>query len=81
MRSFWRGESDQTGLLGHSASGSIFDYDRDTEDDDEPLFRLDDHVFKDGEYVSVIEQDAFKELSRSSASTKRDRAVFAGGMG
>ncbi|MEC7301216.1 MAG: hypothetical protein VXV97_01420 [Pseudomonadota bacterium] len=57
MRSFWRGESDETGLLSHSASGSLFDYDRDTEDDDEPLFRFDDHVFKDGEYVSVIEQD------------------------
>ena len=57
VRRFWRGEDDETGLLSHSASGWLFDYDPDAEDDDEPLFRLDDHVFKDGEYVSVTEHD------------------------
>ena len=57
VRRFWCDEDDETGLLSHSASGWLFDYDPDAEDDDEPLFRLDDHVFKDGEYVSVTEHD------------------------
>ena len=81
MRSFWRGESDETGLLSHSANGSLFDYDRDTEDDDEPLFRLDDNFSKTANMCRSSNKTAVKELSRSSASTKRDRAVFASGMG
>jgi len=57
VRRFWRGEDDETGLLSHTSHGWIFDYDPDAEDDDEPLFRLDDHLFKDGEYISVTEHD------------------------
>ena len=44
-------------MLVHTKQGWMFDYDPDDEDDDEPLFRLDDHLFKQGEYVSVTEHD------------------------
>lgn len=57
VRRFWRREDDENGMLVHTEHGWIFDYDPDKEDDDEPLFRLDDHLFKQGEYVSVTEHD------------------------
>ncbi|MDA0787312.1 MAG: hypothetical protein O3B37_13575 [Proteobacteria bacterium] len=57
VRRFWRHEDDENGMLVHTRRGWMFDYDPDAEDDDEPLFRLDDHVFKQGEYVSVTEHD------------------------
>lgn len=57
VRRFWRHEDDENGMLVHTDRGWKFDYDPDQEDDDEPLFRLDDHIFKEGEYVSVTEHD------------------------
>ena len=57
VRRFWRHEDDENGLLVHTEQGWIFDYNPDEEDDDEPLFRLDDHLFQQGEYVSVTEHD------------------------
>lgn len=54
---FWRSQDDEHGQLIHTRRGWMFDYDPDAEDDDEPLFRLEDHLFKTGEYVSVTEHD------------------------
>ena len=36
----------------------------DAEDDDEPLFRLDDHRFNPGEYVSVTEHDGVERTDQ-----------------
>ena len=57
VRRFWAQEDDENGRLVHTDSGWCFDYDPDRDDDDEPLFRLDDHLFAVGEYVSVTEHD------------------------
>lgn len=54
LRRFWGGEADQYGQLIHTADGVwAFSYDPATDDDDEPVFRLDHHVFRLGEYVTV----------------------------
>ncbi|MHA1535955.1 MAG: hypothetical protein ACTSUD_00230, partial [Alphaproteobacteria bacterium] len=53
---FWGNEDDETGQLVHHGKGWAFSYEP-GEDDDEPIFRFDKHVFKDGEYVSVTEHD------------------------
>lgn len=67
VRRFWGEADDEHGLLVHGKAGWWFDYDSDDEDDDEPLFRLDRHTLKQGEYVSVLEHDgklmAFKIVS------------------
>src|SRR5262249_23695494 len=54
---FWEGEDDETGQLVQSGKGKwAFSY-RDGEEDDEPIHRFDEHVFKEGEYLSVREPD------------------------
>ena len=57
VRHFARGADDEDGLLIHTRRGWIFDYDPEGEEDDEPLFKLDRHLFKEGEYISVTEHD------------------------
>ena len=37
--------------------GWHFDYDAHDSDDDEPLFKLDRHIIKQGEYLSITEHD------------------------
>jgi len=57
VRRFWRGEEDEVGLLLHDRGGRwVFSY-APGEEDDEPIFRFDKHVFRPGEYVSVTEHD------------------------
>ena len=53
---FWGEEEDETGQLVHHGTGWAFSYEP-GEDDDEPIFRFDKHVFAQGEYVSVTEHD------------------------
>ena len=54
---FWRGEDDQTGQLVRTRAGRwAFSYSPGDEDD-EPIHRLEDHRFVEGEYVSVREAD------------------------
>jgi hypothetical protein len=54
---FWEGEEDETGQLVHAGKGKwAFSY-RGGEEDDEPIHRFADHLFKEGEYVSVREHD------------------------
>jgi hypothetical protein len=62
VRRFWAGESDDTGHLVHRPGGAggatwTFDYDQTTLDDDEAGFRLGEHVFAPGEYVSIRDDD------------------------
>jgi hypothetical protein len=58
---FRPGEEDDVGHLVRKAGGShgaswVFHYDiKSDEEDDEPGFRFDDHIFRPGEYVSVRE--------------------------
>ncbi len=49
-------EPDERGALIHHRGKWMFSY-RPGEDDDEPIFRLDTHLFRSGEYVSVTEHD------------------------
>lgn len=59
VRRFWRGADDQHGHLIHTKGRRwTFHYDLDrAPQDDESGWKFDAHVFKVGEYVSVIEQD------------------------
>lgn len=57
VRRFWRGLGEQNGHIVHLGEHRWgFSY-RPGHDDDEPVFKLEGHVFKPGEYVSVIEHD------------------------
>ncbi|HEY0522477.1 MAG TPA: hypothetical protein VGD08_03745 [Stellaceae bacterium] len=50
---FWEGEDDETGELIRSEDGGwAFSYEQ-GEDDDEPLYRFDEHEFREGEYLSL----------------------------
>lgn len=71
VRRFWQGAEDEHGLLVHTRGRKwVFSY-APGEDDDEPVFKLDRHVFMAGEYVSVTEHDGvtrpFKIVSVKAA--------------
>ena len=56
LRRFRAGHDDMHGMLIHTGSGGwAFSYDPLSDDDDEAVFRLDAHIFRPGEYVSVKE--------------------------
>ena len=59
VRRFWAGEDDELGHLVHTKGRKwAFHYDiKGDEDEDEPGFRFDSHLFRPGEYVSIREQD------------------------
>ena len=62
VRRFWEGEDDEIGRLVHKPGGAeharwIFDYDETAEDDDEAGYRFGDHAFRNGEYVSIRDED------------------------
>lgn len=70
-RRFWQGEQDQTGELVHTRGGSwAFSYDPSTTDDDEAIFRLDRHVLRPGEYVSVIEPNREQHTFRVASVSR-----------
>jgi len=57
VRRFWAGGPELRGRLEHTAAHAwAFSYAK-GEEDDEPIFRLEQHVFKPGEYVSITEHD------------------------
>lgn len=70
---FWEGEADEHGHLIHTRRGAwAFSYEP-GEDDDEPIFHLENHPLHQGEYVTIKETDGeaypFKVVSvRSSAA-------------
>jgi hypothetical protein len=59
VRRFWAGENDQIGHVVRKPGGSwAFHYDiNGDEDDDDAGYRLGDHRFRLGEYVSIREHD------------------------
>jgi hypothetical protein len=62
VRRYWEGENDEFGRLVHRPGSAqpacwLFDYDETTQDDDEAGYRFGDHVFRNGEYVSIRGED------------------------
>lgn len=57
VRRFWDKSPDEHGSLIHRRNGTwAFSYEP-GDDDDEPIFRFDRHLFVVGEYVTVTEHD------------------------
>lgn len=57
VRRFWDDEEDRRGHLVHVGRGWRFHYDGDVPDEDEPLYKLDGHQVRKGEYLSITEHD------------------------
>ena len=59
VRRFWEGQDDEVGHLIHTQGRRwAFHYDIEgMEDEDESGYRFESHLFKEGEYVSIREQD------------------------
>ena len=58
---FW-GQEEDTGFLRHRPGGVggatwLIDYDETRDDDDEPAYRLGDHVMQVGEYLSIRDDE------------------------
>jgi hypothetical protein len=57
VRRFAPNEDAQEGRLSRRGERWFFDYDEGADTDDEPVYRLGDHRFAVGEYVSVTDED------------------------
>lgn len=57
VRRFTPDEDAEEGMLGRRGDSWFFDYDPEDSADDEPLFKLGDHSFNLGDYVSVADVD------------------------
>ena len=62
VRRFWEGEDDEIGFVVHKPGGPehgrwIFDYNPKRADDDESGYRFGTHAFRNGEYVSIRNDD------------------------
>ncbi len=57
VRRFVPDDDPQEGLLKRRGDRWFFDYDEEDAADDEPLYRLGQHSFSVGEYVSVTDED------------------------
>jgi len=57
VRRFAPDEDPADGHLAHRGSRWYFDYEQEEVLDDEPVYRLGDHRFAVGEYVSVTDED------------------------
>lgn len=57
VRRFWRGEDDLYGHLVRQRGRWLFHYEEELDEDDESIFRFDQHLFREGEYVSITEHD------------------------
>lgn len=67
---FWDGERTELGYLEQHRNGQwVFDYDFEDEEDDETGFRLGEHSFNRGEYVSVAGHDGQMHTFSVVAST------------
>jgi hypothetical protein len=64
VRRFWGDEEERGQLIHHRGGAWAFSYDADTDEDDEPIFRFDRHVFTQGEYVSITEHDGVQRPFR-----------------
>lgn len=76
---FWEGEDNEVGHLVHRGGGApggswAFHYDIHGHDDsDEAGYRLSDHIFKPGAYVSIKEQDGVLRTFRVVSVIDLDR--------
>ncbi|MEQ1868227.1 MAG: hypothetical protein ABL996_26725, partial [Micropepsaceae bacterium] len=57
VRRFARGAADEHGRMVHVGKGWHFDYDAKHTEDDERVFKLDRHIIRQGEYLSITEHD------------------------
>ncbi|NNG05567.1 MAG: hypothetical protein HKM95_15910 [Inquilinus sp.] len=58
VRRFWPREDDELGHLVHTRHRTwAFHYDGTDPDEDEPIFKFDRHLMKEGEYVTITEHD------------------------
>jgi hypothetical protein len=68
VRRFWGREDEEIGLLvQHRGHHWAFSYDAAMTEDDEPIFRFDRHVFKQGEYISITEHDGVQRTFKVAA--------------
>lgn len=56
VRRFWAGEGDRNGELIHTRQGWALSYEP-GDADDEAIYKLDRHLFRTGEYVTITEPD------------------------
>lgn len=77
LRRFWDGEDDSYGNLILADGGWAFSYIPDEDSDDEPVFRLDRHVIKLGEYITVSgpdhRQHTFRVVSVAPVTAARPK--------
>ena len=65
---FWEGEADQHGELIHTRRGQwALSYDPSTDEDDESLFRMDSHLIRKNEYISLTGPDSQRHTFRIAA--------------
>lgn len=65
VKRFWKHEDDENGMLVHHRGNAwVFSYIPDETDDDEPIFKFDQHKFLEGEYVSITEHDGVQRPFR-----------------
>lgn len=65
VRRFWGDQAEEKGSLIHTRRKNwAFSYVPAADEDDEPIFRFDRHVFKQGEYISVTEHDGIQRTFR-----------------
>lgn len=65
VRRFWGDAEEERGQLIHTARHRwAFSYVPGDDADDEPIFRLDSHVFRPGEYLSITEHDGVERTFR-----------------
>jgi len=57
VRRFWADEDDEHGHLVHVRGRWLFDYDGTSDEEDEPIFKLDRHTLVEGEYITITEHD------------------------
>ena len=69
VRRFWGDANEEQGFLRHRQGGVggatwVFDYDESDPDDDEAGYRLGDHAWAPGEYVSIKDDDGVMHTFR-----------------
>ena len=65
VRRFWPAAADEHGHLVHTRHKTwAFHYDDSDSDNDEPIFKFDSHLFREGEYVTITEHDGVARTFR-----------------
>jgi hypothetical protein len=65
VRRFWDGEPHERGyLIHHRGHHWAFSYASNADENEEPIFSFDRHLFHRGEYVSITEHDGVERTFR-----------------